>query len=87
MVEQTVTMKTTLGQFTHFCVGCHKPLDSAIEISVVEIRVGTIQHGLFNRAYNYPTQYVHEECYQSYLERKVELRRQYESNSDKGNPA
>lgn len=80
-------MKTTMQQFSWFCVGCKQPLDPNIETSVVEIRVGTLKYGLFNRAYNYPTQYIHEECYPAYLEKKVELRRQYEINSNKGNPA
>jgi hypothetical protein len=75
-------MKKTLHQFTHYCVGCKEPLDRNLEIPVVEIRVGTLQHGVFNEVYNYPTQYVHEGCYEAYLEKKVELRREYASNSN-----
>jgi hypothetical protein len=73
-----------MQQFSWYCIGCKKPIDHNIETSVVEIRVGTLKHGIFNRAYNYPTQYVHEECYAAYLEKKVELRRGYAGNSNKG---
>ena len=86
MVEQGDALKESLHQFIHYCVGCNKELNQSVETSVVEIRVGTIQHGIFNRAFNYPTQYIHEECYPAYLEKKVELRSQYENNSNKGNP-
>ena len=75
-------MKENLNQFKHFCVGCNKQIESNEETSVVEIRVGSILYGIFNQAFNYPTQYIHEECYEAYLEKKVTLRSQYAFNCD-----
>lgn len=80
-------MKETMHQFSIYCVGCKQLIEPNEEIGVVQIKVGSIRYGIFNAAYNYPTQYIHEGCYEAYLEKKVELRREYASNSDKGNPA
>jgi hypothetical protein len=87
MVQQEAPMKDSLGMHGNFCVGCKEKIDPNIETDVIEIRVGTIQHGIFNRAYNYPANYVHEGCYFNYLTQLVEGRKEYASNSDKGNPA
>lgn len=53
------------------CVYCGKTFDDTEEIHVTRIQEGTIKFGLFNRIINYPTMYIHDECYERYLKRRV----------------